>query len=350
MKRHNLYNVVILLCGLGFGLSCVEARAEKIPTLSQVSTKLPEAEQTVFRQKKMELEAVLKKFKAASDRFNGKPAKDQSDEEFAALTAERAQNVAAVKQFNLEMACSELKQQLARDQEAMRRQGKSIEQGQAELVDWTKKNEEAQKAALKRATNFLVDSLTAKLGEFTEGKLATLETNFEKRAPPGETWQRKIQKIQEFSAAEARLAAAVDGIKLAGFTGAAADGWREAKKWAAKNGKDAEALDAILAEWQRDPELKQIMQESGISTFSASLGFSKTLAPWAIALDFGQFLVGYGYDATNWALSKNRIEQQIANRDQDLKAVEALKKQIERTVAKLKACELDRDQSVNLAQ
>lgn len=92
------------------------------------------------------------------------------------------------------------------------------------------------------------------------------------------------------------------------------------------------------------------MQESGISTFSASLGFSTTLAPWGTALDFGQFLVGYGYDATDWALTKNRIEQQIANRDQDLKAVEALKKQIERTVVKLKACKLELDQSVNLAR
>jgi hypothetical protein len=325
----------------------VEARAEKIPALREVSTKLPEAEQTVYRQRKMELEAVLKKFKAASDRFNSKPAKDQSDEEFATLTSQLAQNVAAVKEFNLEMGCSELKQQLVRDQEAMRRQQKSIGQGQAELADWTNKNDEAQKAALKRAQDFLVDSLTAKLGEFTEGKLATLEANFEKRAPLGETWQRKIQKVQEFSAAEARLAGEIDGIKIAGFTGAAADGWRDTKKWAAKNGNDAATLDAILVEWQRDPELKQIMQESGINTFSASLGFSKALAPWGTALDFGHFLVGYGYNAADWALSKKRIDQQIANSDQDLKAVDALKKQIERTMVKLKACKLEPDQSGN---
>jgi hypothetical protein len=234
--------------------------------------------------------------------------------------------------------CSEIDQQLARDQNAMHRQQKSIEQGQAELAEWTKKNDDAQKAALKRATNFLVDSLAGKLGDFTEGKLSKLETDFKKRAPLGETWQRKLQKVQEFRAAKSRLTGAVDGIKLAGFTGAATDGWREGKEWAAKNGKDAETLDAILAEWQRDPELQQILKESGISTVSAGLGLSKALAPWGTALDFGQFLVGYGYDATAWTLSKSRIEQQIANRDQDLKAVEALKKQIERTVAKLKAC------------
>lgn len=263
--------------------------------------------------------------------------------------AQQTQFNAKVQALRIEMAkladeidaainCGKMEQQLARDQEAMHRQQKSIERGQAELVDWTKKNDDAQKTALKHATSFLVDSLLAKLGEFPEGKLAKLEADFKKRAPLGETWQRKIQKVQDFRAAEARLSGAVDGIKLASFTGAGADGWREAKEWATKNGKDGETLDAILAEWQRDPEIQQIIKESGISTFSAGLGFSKTFAPWGTALDFGQFLVGYGYDASDWTLSKNRIEQQIANRDQDLKAVETLKMQIERTVVKVRAC------------
>jgi len=96
----------LLVCGMGLVLLCVEARAEKIPALSEISTKLPQEEQTAFRQKKMELEAVLKKFKAASDRFNSKPAKAQNDEEFAALTAELAKNVAAVKQFNSRVAAA----------------------------------------------------------------------------------------------------------------------------------------------------------------------------------------------------------------------------------------------------
>lgn len=98
--------MVIIFCGLGLALLWVEASAEKIPALRNVSTKLSEAEQTAFRKEKMELEAVLKKFKAASDRFNSKPAKDQSDEEFAALTTELAKNVAAVKQFNSRLAAA----------------------------------------------------------------------------------------------------------------------------------------------------------------------------------------------------------------------------------------------------
>jgi hypothetical protein len=341
----------------------------KPPDIASVPQNIPKAEQASLNQRSARLHAWHDELKTKAEGFNNRAVPKDSggyavyQRDKAKLDSEIATYTAAVTTFNgavakvsqkwgerLEAHIQRLQQQIASDQEAMRRQQKSIGQGQAELADWTNKNDEAQKDALKRAQDFLVDSLTAKLGEFGEGKLATLEANLEKRAPLGETWQRKIQKVQEFSSADARLSGAIDGIKLAGFTGAAADGWRKCKEWAAKNRKDEETLDAILAEWQRDPELKQILQESGINTFSGSLGFSKALAPWGTALDFGHFLVGYGYDATGWALSKKRIDQQIANRDQDLKAVDALKKQIERTMVELKACKLEQDQSVNRAQ
>lgn len=109
MKKHALAMMLIFICGLGLGL----ARAE-IPALAEVSTKLPEAEQKVFRKRKMELEVVLKKFLAAGQRFNDKPAKAQSDEEFAALNTQRAQRIAAAQQFNSEMA-SRVRAALAAD-------------------------------------------------------------------------------------------------------------------------------------------------------------------------------------------------------------------------------------------
>ena len=104
MKTCNLRLALLLLCGLFSGLMCEDARAQKIPALAAVSPKLPEAEQQAFRQKSAELEAALKAFTVASDRFNAKPAKDQSDAEFDALTAERERYIAAARQYNTEMA------------------------------------------------------------------------------------------------------------------------------------------------------------------------------------------------------------------------------------------------------
>jgi hypothetical protein len=82
----------------------VEARVEKIPALANVSTKLPEDEQKAFRQKKRELEAAYKEFKTASDRFNVKPAEDQSDAEYEALQARRGKYIQDAIKFNESVA------------------------------------------------------------------------------------------------------------------------------------------------------------------------------------------------------------------------------------------------------
>lgn len=106
MKTYNLPLVLLLLGGLGLGLTCVEARAEKIPALAKVSPKLPAAEQQAFLQRSVALEAEWQDFKTASDRFNAKAAKDQSDQDFNALTVERAKYIANATQYNSEMAAS----------------------------------------------------------------------------------------------------------------------------------------------------------------------------------------------------------------------------------------------------
>lgn len=89
---------------MSLGLLFVQARAEKIPALTQVSPKLPDSEQQIFRQRSMALEKAFQEFKSASDRFNAKAAKDQTDAEFDTLTAQRAQYIAAAQQFNSELA------------------------------------------------------------------------------------------------------------------------------------------------------------------------------------------------------------------------------------------------------
>ena len=96
--------MLLVLYALCFALPWVEVRAEKIPALAEISPKLPESEQQVFRQKNAALENALKEFITASNRFNAKPAKDQTDAEFDALTAQRAQYLAAARRYNSEMA------------------------------------------------------------------------------------------------------------------------------------------------------------------------------------------------------------------------------------------------------
>lgn len=103
MKKHGLSILVILICGLGLWVTEVAAGGEKIPALANVSSRLPEEEQRVFRQRKMELEATYSEFKIASDRFTAKAAKDQTDEEYNSLMARRARYIAEVNKYNSEM-------------------------------------------------------------------------------------------------------------------------------------------------------------------------------------------------------------------------------------------------------
>ncbi|HUS19080.1 MAG TPA: hypothetical protein VMZ25_05485 [Terriglobales bacterium] len=234
--------------------------------------------------------------------------------------------------------CSSQEKLLALDQQAMRRLQASIQQGTAELESWGKAHAKAEEDALKHASDFLIDTLTAKLGEVGEGKLAKLEDAFKRRAPMGETWQRKLEKVREFRVSRMRMEAAVDGLKVSAFATAGINGWDDGKKWAKNTNRDAETLDAILSEWRRDPELQQVLKETGFSLTAAGFGFSKALAPLGSAMDLGSFLVNYGYDATGWKLSRDRIQEQLSNRDREVEAIKKLDEQIKRSVTKLKAC------------
>jgi hypothetical protein len=104
MAKHGLSIFAILICGLGLLVPGVVAAAQKIPALANVSTELPEAEQEVFRQRKLDLEATYREFKVASDVFTAKAAKDQTDAEYDSLMARRAQYIASVQKYNSEMA------------------------------------------------------------------------------------------------------------------------------------------------------------------------------------------------------------------------------------------------------
>lgn len=95
---------LLFLFGFTLGWLGVDASAEKIPALVQVSPKLSAEEQAVFQDRKLELEAVLHEFIAASDRFNAKSADQQTDAEFDALTDQRARYIASAHEYNSHLA------------------------------------------------------------------------------------------------------------------------------------------------------------------------------------------------------------------------------------------------------
>ncbi len=234
--------------------------------------------------------------------------------------------------------CSELGEQIQRDEEALRRQQKSIEDSSLELQDWTKRNAAAEKEALKEASSFLVNSTIGALGEHFQDKLDALEKEFGRRGPTGETWSRKLERARELEARYAHLSAITDGIKVAEYPGTdVSDAWAKLKEWAHAAGKDANVIEATIKEFKRDPEVRSILEESGLD-FAAD-GLKLALAPLAQdSLDFAKFAVTYGYDVASWGASRARIVQNIALDERNLASVCALSRELKITVRNHNIC------------
>jgi hypothetical protein len=92
-----------LMLVLGILLGAVPLRAavaRPIPALLPIPASLPAARQAELGAEKTKVEAAYAVFDAAAKRFNAKAAKDQSDQEFDAVTEQRTAYIELVDDFN----------------------------------------------------------------------------------------------------------------------------------------------------------------------------------------------------------------------------------------------------------
>jgi hypothetical protein len=237
-------------------------------------------------------------------------------------------------------SCPDLDKQLQQDEEALRRLRHSIDGSNAELNQWSKMNSTAEKAALAHATEFLVSSTFGWVSDKFEGKLAALEKDFERRAPMGETWNQKLEKIRKFESSYARLSGIVAGFKIANYPGNdAVATWLELRTRATKLGQEGEVLSSAWRDLDSDPEVKRIIKEHGIDFSLGLLKQGLTENPFVTqTLDLAQFGKDYGYDATAWELSRERIMQNIAGNENSLLAECKLSRQLKITIRDRNIC------------
>ena len=237
------------------------------------------------------------------------------------------------------LTCAQLEGQVARDQDAIKRLQQSILASNAELKEWAAKNQAAADKAREDATNFLVSSVLGAFAQMGEQTIATVEKEFRRRSQMfGQTWDNKIRLVQEMESRRKRLLGAVHGFKLLGFPGMNLNIWWDAtQKWAAETKHEGDAIAAIMAALESDPQAREIMTENGLAFVSDSLKLGlKSFA--GSALSFGEFLVNYGYDATAWWKSKTLIEQNVLNQERNRIAVCRLGVRLETTVRNRNIC------------
>ena len=236
------------------------------------------------------------------------------------------------------ISCDQMAAHLRQDMEAQRRLMHSMEENNADLEDWAKRNEAAQQAAFKDATDALFRSLLSFSAARVDAKIVRLQNELNRSGPEGETLAARLARARAFEAAYARWSGISDGLKIGVAQGVtAADTWVSLQQWAAKA---QPASNAMLAAWNdisNDSKLRGLLRNEGLDFAFQTLkqGLSPLLSG---SFSMAKFLLNYGYDAGAWNASRQQILQRSQQADQNLLAECKLARLIEIDVRNLNVC------------
>jgi hypothetical protein len=218
------------------------------------------------------------------------------------------------------VSCEQISSRVKQDIDAQKTLENSMGENNADLQEWTRKNEEQQRAALKTATGALFKSLLVFSAENVDAKIVRLREELSRRGGEGETIATSLEKARAFESAYARWSGVSDGLKIGLTPGVnAADTWVRLQQWAAKAGKESAALSAAWAALSSDPEIRQISRDEGLDLAFDLLkqGLSPVLSG---SFEMAKFLVDYGYDASAWQAGRLQILQRADQADRNLLA------------------------------
>lgn len=242
--------------------------------------------------------------------------------------------------------CADLERQLAMDRRALVRQQRVSELLVGELESWAKASTEAQRSAVMLGVTSLFGSAAKQLqsreasATAFRGVLTRYEGQLRARGIPFEAMQERIERATRGYVA-ARVQAAA-GTAM-GAAGDANEVWKYAQTEAGVIARLQSTADSDVKAALDDPAFQRFVQTDATtldlmrSTMDQLAG-TPALAPIAPHYALASFIVDYGYEATKWATSRARILQGASLSDEQLRAVQALSAQMERTVARLHAC------------
>ena len=277
--------------------------------------------------------------------------------EFAKLNAEADALVEAKQRFAADLAaavaadagCAGIAAQLERDKAALRTEQKSIESTVRDLEEWGAASAQAQADAVDKGVALFISGGVAKL-EQKENSARTLKdwmARYRNQMVSGQLpvdegiakLERTFEKYQR-ARSLARFAPVGRQVKSIHELGEHWDAFKIETGVIAHAEADSDAdVKAALA----DPRFQQFVNEdatgsealrTALDLVTATPAFKKIAPEYALA----SFAVDYGYDVRKWRESRERILQGNHVTEDALRAVDALKHQLERTVTKLKAC------------
>ncbi|MDE3084455.1 MAG: hypothetical protein KGJ37_04440 [Verrucomicrobiota bacterium] len=261
--------------------------------------------------------------------------------------------------------CDKIDEQLKMDLKAVDRERASIEQGQKELEDWTKQAEDAQTDAVIAGLNLLLGGMVSDLEQWEKSTAAykgwiTRRFNAVLGSESYPELAAAIAKldgaIQKFSEMHVGLVNTLRQLEKPAKGAAegvlsAKELWDVSKATVAIVMDDLGEISADLRNLKQQPGFSKLasderpdvdLQEALVAKAIEEIGpdylakkYAKLAGP---AASIGSFVVDYGYNAAKWETGRERIMQQYDLANKNLKAVEALKEQLERTMNDAKAC------------
>jgi hypothetical protein len=260
-------------------------------------------------------------------------------------------------------ACCKTYGQLQQDIDANKRYGKEIEKAQAQLAEWTEKNDQAWRDAAMAGVEAVVASCTAALDKRVARatELRTGLNNMEGQliGKYGQkNFNKLVSKLEVTSRSWDKATRLISKARIPGWFNAGADGIGYYEQF--MNAVSEVALiegegDRYLAEAIRDPEVGAIINQDFPMVDLQGFVYGKEMESLleaagmsTLPVAFGDFLVKYGYSAADWALSRQRILQQLEVSEQQLKAVAALKKQMVHSMDDFKKCRAEILQRENI--
>jgi len=270
-------------------------------------------------------------------------AKKRESQAGTAKEIEEAKRAREEAEKHLKLVCSTAKDQLERDKQALKRMLDAIAMGQKELEEWTAQNQEAQWHAFFKAIDLLTAGMLAFAAESDnvanglKGAIKKYEAKLKQQGKALDPLQyAKLESLNRrkltIEAAASTAKALQSGKRKIGVA------WDVFTAQTRTIDREAASLQDELMQIASDPLFKDLLEKEGLMALVGKLR-SRTLFPKKPYLvNFGDFLVDYGYDATKWWESRKRILQQYNLTDTQLRAVDSLKKQIERTTAAVNHC------------
>jgi hypothetical protein len=239
--------------------------------------------------------------------------------------------------------CLAVRDRYIRDMAAIQRMQKTIEMSRQELDDWARRNEEAQASAIKSALNLFVDGGLAYIVESKnalnglKGALAKYEKQLIRQGRAPDPLQKG--KWMDMSKRILEMEIAISTAKQL-----------QAKKekaeifWGYFTASTKEVDDSMtgfkgaLTTVDEDPILHKFLADKGLMPLVNRLKTKELFPKKPYLLNFLEFVKDYGYSATEWVASRNRILQQYNVSDDQLRAVNSMQNELKNTMTQLNEC------------